>query len=155
MKHRIKGVKLNRSSNHRKALAKNLVAGLIEHGEIVTTLTKAKLTKRLADKIIGKAIKGDLHSRRQVEAFFNKKSLTNRLVDGIAPELKSRTSGFTRIVRLGERRGDNTMMAKISFTDQTAIVKASENPQKDAKKAKASKPKAKKETQKAATKKSK
>lgn len=117
MKHRIAGKKLNRSSKHRKALFKNLLASLFLNHELTTTETKAKVIKRLSDKFITKAKVGDLHHRRQIHSFFNNKQVTHTLVDVLAPQMKNRTSGFTKIAKLGERRGDNTAMARLTFSD--------------------------------------
>lgn len=117
MKHRVTGKRLNRSTKHRKALFKNLAAALIQHGTIETTQTKAKIIKRHIDKHITLAKKGTLHSRRLIQAFFNQKQTTNRLVDVIAPSFSNRTSGYTRITPLGNRRGDDTPMVRIEFVD--------------------------------------
>jgi len=118
MRHRLKGKKLNRSTKHRRALFKNLISALVEHGEIKTTLAKAKAVKGLVDKLITTAKKGTLHHRRQLASFFGKRQPANKLVEDIAPKLKSRTSGYTRIVRLGRRTGDNAMMAKLELVSQ-------------------------------------
>jgi len=118
MRHRIAGKKLNRSTKHRKALLRNLAAQLIVHGEITTTTAKAKMVQPKIDKLITTAKKGSLHSRRQIESFFNKKPITNKLVDHLAPNLTSRTSGYTRITKLNRRKGDNTLLAKIELVDK-------------------------------------
>ena len=133
MKHRIKGKKLNKNSKHRKALFKNLLSSLVKHQEVTTTETKAKIIKRLADKVVNKAKQADLHRRRQVQAFFNDKKITNLLVDSIAPQMDKRSSGYTTISRIGRRRGDNTMMAKVSFVDNVVISEKAEKPKKSKK----------------------
>jgi len=117
MKHRVKGKKLNRSVKHRKALFKNLVTTLIEKGEVRTTEAKAKAIKGLFDKLMTKARLGTVHARRVIGGFLQRRSVANRLVDSIAPKVGKRTSGFTRIVRLGRRRGDDAMMVKMELVD--------------------------------------
>ena len=118
MKHRKKGRKLNRNIKQRQALFKDLIKGLILHEQIKTTETKAKTIKGLVDKLITKAKKGSLSHRRQVLSFLTDKKAVHKLFDVIAPRTKKRTSGFTRMVRLGQRRGDNTMMAQLEFVDK-------------------------------------
>jgi len=136
MRHRVSGRRLNRSKKHRASLFKNLIIGLIETGQIKTTLAKAKAVKPLVDKLITRAKKGSLHSRRILLSFLRQKPAVNKLVDEIAPRFKKRTSGFTRIVRLGERKGDNAPMVSLEFVDSSAPA-----PTKDKKKKKQAKPK--------------
>ncbi|MFC1627111.1 50S ribosomal protein L17 [Patescibacteria group bacterium] len=118
MKHRKKGKKLGRDIKQRKALFKNLIRSLINQEEIKTTQAKAKAIKRLMDKLMTKAKKGSLSARRQVLSFLPDQKAVHKLFDVLAPRTKTRTSGFTRVIRLGQRKGDNTMMAKIEFVDQ-------------------------------------
>lgn len=122
MRHRKAGKKLGRNTNQRKALFRGLIQSLIIHEEIKTTLTKAKAVKGLVDKLMTKAKKGTLHARRQVLAFLPDKKAANKLVDEIAPrfKIKKRTSGFTRFVRIGKRRGDDAMIVKMEFTEKPA-----------------------------------
>ena len=120
MRHRKAGKKLGRNTNQRKALFRGLIQSLIIHEEIKTTVAKAKAVKGLVDKLITKAKKGTLHARRQVLAFLPDKKAANKLVDEIAPRFKKRTSGFTRFVRIGKRRGDDAMIVKMEFTEKPA-----------------------------------
>lgn len=122
MKHRIQSKKLNRSSGHRKALFKNLAKSLVLYGSVTTTETKAKVIQPIAEKLLTQAKNQTLHSRRLIQQFFNDKAITNQLVDQIAPQLEDRTSGFTRISRIGFRRGDNAMMASLSLVDKIQPV---------------------------------
>jgi len=115
VKHRKKGRKLNRRTSERKALFRGLIQALFLHGQIKTTEAKAKAIKRLAAKLITKAKDGSLHHRRQVLAFLADQKAANKLVDEIAPRFKKRTSGFTRFVRLGKRRGDDAMIVKLEL----------------------------------------
>ena len=98
------------------------MSSLILNHEIITTEVKAKIVKRQIDKVITRAKKGDLHSRRLIHSLFNSKNVTQKLVDHLAPQMSARTSGFTKIISLGNRRGDNTPMAKVTFTDSIIAV---------------------------------
>lgn len=118
MRHRVKAKHFNRDTKGRKALFKNLLSALFEHGAIETTEPKAKAIKRLADKVIGKAMPGTLTARRILERFFGSKQVVNRVVDAVAPAMKGRNSGFTRIVRLGHRRGDDSEMVKLELINK-------------------------------------
>ena len=122
MRHKKAGKKLNRNTSQRKALFKNLIQALIVHEEIKITEAKAKAIKRLIDKLITKAKKRTLHSRRQILAFLPDKKVANKLVDEITPRFSKRISGFTRFVRLGKRRGDDAMMVKMEFVEKVAKV---------------------------------
>lgn len=115
MRHRVKAKHFNRDTKGRKALFKGLLTSLFEHGAIETTEARAKQIKRLADKLIHRALPGTLHARRVLERFFGSRSIVNNLVDGVAPAMKGRESGFTRIIPLGQRRGDDATMVKIEL----------------------------------------
>lgn len=136
MRHRIHGKKLNRSSGHRKALFKNLARNLFLHGQITTTEAKARAVQPIAEKLITRAKQQNLASRRMIQAYFNDRGVTTRLVDRIAPQLDKRTSGFTSLELVGPRRGDNTMMAQLSLVDKLVMVEV-EEPKKKNKTAKA------------------
>lgn len=134
MRHKIKGKTFNRNTNQRKALFRSLIQSLIIHEEIKTTLSKAKVIKRLVDKLITKAKAGTLQVRRQLMAFLPNKKAVNKLVDDIAPRVKQKTSGFTRFMRLGKRRGDDAMMVKMELVEKkpkiTKVAKSSEKVEK-------------------------
>lgn len=98
--------KLGRPTDQRMAMLRNLVTSFLKHGKIETTETRAKETKRLAEKMITLAKKGDLHSRRQVLAFVNEKEVVENLFNNIAPKYAERNGGYTRIYKVGQRRGD-------------------------------------------------
>ena len=115
MRHRVQAKHFNRDSNSRKALFKSLVSSLIQSGEIQTTEPKAKAIKGLVDKLIHKAQEGTINTRRILARFFGRRDVVNQLVDSVAPAMKDRQSGFTRIIRLGKRRGDNTMLVKMEL----------------------------------------
>ena len=118
MRHRVAGKKLNRDIKHRKALFKNLINALIIHEEIQTTESKAKAIKGLTDKLISRGKKGTLYSRRLIAAFLQDKKVVNKIVDELGPRFKDRASGFTRIIRLGKRRGDDAMIVKIELVEK-------------------------------------
>ncbi len=122
MRHRSKIKKFNRDTKSRKALFKTLVRSLVETGTIVTTEAKAKEVKRIADKLIGKAKDGTLETRRTLHRFFGTRDVVNTLVDRIAPEFTDRVSGFTRITKVGVRRGDNTKMAEVTLVVKPETV---------------------------------
>lgn len=118
MRHRLAGKTLGRNTKQRASLYKNLISELIVHGQIETTEARAKAVHGLADKLIHRAGEGTVSARRVLASFFGKRELVNRLVDVVAPAMKGRVSGFTRIVRLGNRRGDDTMMVRMELTQQ-------------------------------------
>lgn len=124
MRHQLKGKKLNRNTKQRKALFKNLINALIVHGQIKTTINKAKAVKKLADKLMIKAKQGTVHSRRQILAFLGDKKAASKLIEEITPGNAKRTSGFTRLIRLAKRRGDDAMMVRLELVDKPALKKA-------------------------------
>ena len=99
--------KLGRSSAHRKSMLRNLVTDLLREGRITTTDTRAKEARRQAEKMITLAKRGDLHARRQVLAYVYDESVVTKLFDEIAPKYEERQGGYTRILKLGPRKGDN------------------------------------------------
>ncbi len=121
-RHGYKGRKLGRERDQRRALLKGLATSLVEHGTIETTLPKAKETSRYIEKLITKAKKGDLASRRQVISKLSTQAAAFKLVDEIAPQLTGRTSGHVRVVRTRLRTGDGAQLATISFVDELKAV---------------------------------
>jgi large subunit ribosomal protein L17 len=116
-RHGYQGTKFHRERDQREALIKSLAEALILHESIVTTLPKAKAVVPYVEKLITKAKKGDLHNRRQVIAALQTLDSAHKLVDELAPKLAGRNSGYFRIVRTDNRRGDNAEMARVSFVD--------------------------------------
>lgn len=98
--------KLGRPTDQRRAMLRNLVTSFLKYGKIETTETRAKETKRLAEKMITLAKKGDLHSRRQVLSFVTEKEVVENLFANVAPKYAERNGGYTRIYKMGPRRGD-------------------------------------------------
>jgi len=123
MRHRLQKKHLNRDSKHRKALFKNLLRALFTHGEITTTEAKAKEVKRIGDKIVFKAINNDLKTRRLLHRFFGRRDVVNTLVDRVAPEMKSRVGGYTRLTKIGKRRGDNALLVNLSLVNKPERLK--------------------------------
>lgn len=107
MRHQKSGKKLGRNSAQRKSLMMNLTTALIDHGRIQTTEAKAKEVRPLIDKLLKLAKNGDIHSRRQAMAVLRNKSVVHKLFAEVAPRYEDRGSGFTRIVKIGPRQGDN------------------------------------------------
>lgn len=98
--------KLGRPTDQRKAMLRNLVTSLLREGKITTTDARAKETKRMAEKMITLAKKGDLHARRQVLSYVYDETVVKNLFDEIAPKYAERNGGYTRALKLGPRRGD-------------------------------------------------
>ena len=120
MKHGRKGKKLNRTSSHRKALMSNLVSSLIIHKQIITTDAKAKELRRYAERLVTYAKKNNLHGRRLILKGIkgsNNKSLANILIHEIAPIYKDRNGGYTRIIKLANRKNDDSLVSIIEFVD--------------------------------------
>ncbi len=107
--------KLGRPTDHRKAMIRNLVTSLLRNGRIETTVTRAKETKRMAERMITLAKRGDLHARRQVLAYVYDEDVVTKLFNEIAPEYETRNGGYTRILRVGPRRGDGAEIAIIEL----------------------------------------
>lgn len=116
-RHGYQGTKFGRERDQRAALIKSLAESLILHGSIETTLPKAKAVVPYVEKLITKAKKGDLHSRRMIIASLSTLEAAHKLVDEIAPLLGGRNSGHLRVVRTRFRRGDNAELARVSFVD--------------------------------------
>ena len=98
--------KLGRPTDQRKAMLRNLVTSFLKHGKIENTETRAKETRSLAEKMITLAKRGDLHARRQVLAFVTEEEVVKNLFDNIAPKYAERNGGYTRMYKVGPRRGD-------------------------------------------------
>ncbi|MBR2803376.1 50S ribosomal protein L17 [Candidatus Saccharibacteria bacterium] len=130
-RHGYKGRKFGRETDQRLALKRGLVCALINYQTITTTLARAKEIRRVAEKLITMAKKGDLHNRRLIIARLNDIETADLLVDVIAPQIK-RDSGYLRIEHAGYRRGDNAEMGTISFVDEIDFSKPEEKPAKKA-----------------------
>jgi large subunit ribosomal protein L17 len=113
-----KGARLGGSPAHQKLIVANLATSLFEHGKITTTEAKARVLRPVAEKLITKAKKGDLHNRRQVLSTIHDKGIVHALFEEIAPRYAERPGGYTRITKIGPRKGDNAPMAVIELVTE-------------------------------------
>ncbi|MFL6156523.1 MAG: 50S ribosomal protein L17 [Marmoricola sp.] len=120
-----KGARLGGSPAHQRLILSNLATALFEHGRITTTEAKARTLRPLAEKLITKAKKGDLHNRREVLKTVRDKSVVHTLFTEIAPTFSERPGGYTRITKLGPRKGDNAPMAVIELVTESYTPKPS------------------------------
>ena len=123
MKHNIKNKKLNKTSSHRKAMFMNMSNALIKHEQITTTLAKAKELRRFVEKIVTLGKKGDLLSRRKALSILQDQKMSKKVFDVFAERYKARAGGYTRIIKLGNRYGDNAPTAVIEFVDRDENAK--------------------------------
>jgi large subunit ribosomal protein L17 len=138
MRHQKNTVKLGRSQAHRDALLANQVCSLIEHNRIKTTLAKAKAVRPLAEKMVTLGKKKTLHARRTALAVLRQADAVSKLFDDVAPRSEARVGGYTRIVKLGQRKSDAAPMAFIEWVDAPVVVEeVIEAPAKKGSKAKA------------------
>ncbi len=124
MRHLKSGRKLGRTSAHRKALLRNLVTSLLEHEQITTTDAKAKELRRVADRMITLGKRGTLDARRRALSYVRKRSVVQKLFGEVAERFQTRPGGYTRIVKLGQRHGDNAPMSVIELTDRSESSQA-------------------------------
>ncbi|HOJ51710.1 MAG TPA: 50S ribosomal protein L17 [Syntrophales bacterium] len=115
MRHAKAGFKLGRTSSHRKAMFRNMITSLLVHEKIKTTDVKAKELKRLADKMVTLGKRGDLHARRRALTYVRSKAAVKKLFEEISPRFLNRSGGYTRVVKLGYRHGDNAPLALVEF----------------------------------------
>src|SRR5580765_7436381 len=121
MRHQKKIVKLGRTAEHRKALLANQVCSLIEHERIKTTLAKAKAVRPLAEKMVTLGKNGSLHARRTALAVLRQKNAVKKLFDNIAPRSTDRKGGYTRIIKLGQRKSDSAPVAFLEWVDAAPV----------------------------------
>lgn len=124
MRHRVKGRKLGRTSEHRLATLRNLASSLLKHKKIKTTIAKAKELRSFVEPIITKAKTDSVAARRYVASDIQDRTLVKELFTDIVAKVGDRPGGYTRIVRLGQRRGDAAELALIELVDYSGIVKA-------------------------------
>ncbi len=133
MRHQNRKAHLNRTASHRRALNGNMSASLFLHRKIATTLAKAKYIRQFAERMITFAKKGDVAARRHVIRFIRDKVAVQKLFDELGPHFKNRNGGYTRIIKLGPRRGDAAPMAileLVGFDDAVAETTKSAKPKK-------------------------
>ena len=116
MRHGKSGRKLNRSTSHRLAMFRNMVTSLLEHEQIYTTVAKGKELRRWADWMITLGKRGDLHARRQALAVIREKQIVHKVFEELGPRYQNRTGGYTRMVKVGFRRGDASPMCILELS---------------------------------------
>ena len=126
MRHRKAGVKLKRDLSGRRALLRGLVTNVIEEERITTTVPKAKAARPLVEKMITLAKDDNLHSRRQAAAFLMTKESVEKLFDKLGPRFNQRNGGYTRIVKLGWRKGDGAETAKLELVGSELVKRAAD-----------------------------
>ncbi|MFJ7061215.1 50S ribosomal protein L17 [Streptomyces griseobrunneus] len=117
-----KGARLGGSAAHERLLLANLAKSLFEHGRITTTEAKARRLRPVAERLVTKAKKGDIHNRRLVLQTITDKSIVHTLFTEIAPRYENRPGGYTRITKIGNRRGDNAPMAVIELVEALTVA---------------------------------
>ncbi len=123
MMHGKRGRRFSRTVSHRKAMFANLASSLIQHEQIVTTLPKAKDLRPIVEKLVTLAKRGDLHARRLAVAEIRDIGSVKKLFETIGPRYKSRSGGYTRVLKAGFRQGDNAPVAVIEFVDRDENAK--------------------------------
>ncbi|MDD4148211.1 MAG: 50S ribosomal protein L17, partial [Candidatus Cloacimonetes bacterium] len=124
------GRKFGRETDARRLMMRNLVKSMVEHGQINTTLAKAKEMRRFVERVVTYGKNNTVHSRRLAYSVLGDRDLVKKLFDNIAPAFANRNGGYTRVIKAGFRRGDNAPMAIIQFVEESTIT-----PKKDATKA--------------------
>jgi len=127
MRHGKLGRRFSRDSGHRQAMFSNMAASLIRHEQIVTTLHKAKDLKRVMDKYVTLAKRGDLNSRRIAASRLRDEEMVKKLFDTLGPRYKDRSGGYTRVLKAGFRYGDNAPRAVIELVDRDPSVKGKDD----------------------------
>ena len=127
MRHRKPGRRFSRDSAHRQAMFSNMASSLIKHEQIVTTLAKAKDLRRVMDKYITLAKRGDLNSRRMAAARLRDEAMVKKLFDVLGPRYKERNGGYTRVLKAGFRYGDSAPRAVIELVDRDESAKGADD----------------------------
>ncbi|MDI3504569.1 MAG: large subunit ribosomal protein [Candidatus Cloacimonadota bacterium] len=118
MRHRLEGRKFGRETDARRLMMRNLVKSMIEHGQIHTTLAKAKEMRRFVERVVTYGKNDTVHSRRLAYSVLGDRDLVKKLFDEIAPTFANRNGGYTRVLKAGFRKGDNAPMAIIQFVEE-------------------------------------
>ena len=133
MRHRVAGRKLSRTTQHRELMFRNMLVSLLQHERIKTTLAKGKELRSWADKIITLGKKGSLHARRQAFALLRNEGIVKKLFDEIAPKLRGREGGYTRIYKMGWRHGDGAPLSLVELVTFSSPEEKKKSPVKKAK----------------------
>ncbi len=123
MRHNKSGRRLGRNSSHRTAMMRNMVTSLIQHEKITTTDARAKELRKLTDKMITLGKRGDLHARRQASEVIRDRKAVSKLFDQLGPRFSARPGGYTRIIKLGNRLGDNAPQSLIELVEEELLPK--------------------------------
>src|SRR5580698_1874071 len=126
MRHKVSGYRLKRDGGSRKALFKGLVTSVIEHERVVTTVPKAKAVQPLVEKMITLAKRDTLHTRRQAAAFLETPAAVQKLFDKLGTRFGQRNGGYTRVIRLGFRKGDGAEQAMLELVGSELVKRAAE-----------------------------
>ncbi len=126
MRHKVAGFKLKRDIGARNLLLKGLVTSVIEHERVVTTVPKAKAARPLVEKMITLAKRDSLHTRRQAAAFLETPATVKKLFDKLGPRFGNRNGGYTRVVRLGWRKGDGAEQAMLELVGSELVKRAAD-----------------------------
>lgn len=137
MRHRVKGRKLKRTASHRRATLRSLATAVLKHKRIKTTLAKAKEARSYVERLITKARKNDLHSKRLVMSEIHDKEVVKELFAEIVPKIGDRPGGYTRVVKLGTRAGDAAQMAILELVDYNEVANIKAEQQKEKREQKA------------------
>ncbi len=140
MRHRRSGRKLGRTSSHRKALLRNMVTEFLDKEKLVTTVAKAKELRPFAEKMITLGKRETLHARRQALAVIRSRDVVHKLFDSLAPRFSDRNGGYTRIIRLGYRKGDSAEMALLELLGSEFAPPLERDKKKSSKKKQPSEP---------------
>jgi len=127
MRHNKSGRRLGRNSSHRSAMMRNMVTSLLAHEKITTTDCRAKELRKVAEKMITLGKRGDLHARRQVLQIVRDRKVVAKLFERLAPRYQDRPGGYTRIIKLGNRLGDNASQSIIEFVQEEFTPKQRES----------------------------
>lgn len=123
MRHNKSGKRLGRNSSHRGAMLRNMVTSLFEHGKITTTDVRAKELRKIVERMVTLGKRGDLHARRQASQVIRDKKVVAKLFDQVGPRYKDRPGGYTRIIKLGSRLGDNAPQSIIELVEEEFTAK--------------------------------
>lgn len=134
MRHGKKIAKLGRTAPHRKAMLSNMMASLFINERVTTTQTRAKELKRTAERVLTCAKQGDLHARRRVLRVIADKQVVAKLFDELGPRYQSRNGGYTRLIKLGPRRGDGALMSIVELVDRDGAAGEEASPAEAAEK---------------------
>ncbi len=126
MRHKKAGYKLQRDPSARRALLRGLVTNVIEHERIITTVTKAKAARPLVDKMVTLGKQDTLHARRQAAAFLNTPATVKKLFDDLGTRFGTRQGGYSRVVRIGPRKGDGAEQALLELVDAKLVKRAAD-----------------------------